>query len=142
MSFGLSDRGEELQYTASFVGLDLDLILYLDSTDIDGDGAVEGDDLTDADGTGAITTQPNGFSPKTVTIQSGDIGQFSGDFGFELSANINVDGVTDKIDGVVLAESGTTNIIARTEIQSPEPGPFQSLSGLKTIEIIPRVTTD
>jgi hypothetical protein len=142
MSFGLSDRGEELQYTNGFVGQDVEATLYLDNTDIDGDGTKEGDNLTDADGTGAVTTEPSGIIRSTITIQSSDVGQFDGDYGIERSLDLNTDGVTGKVDGVLLIESGTTNILARAEVQSPEPGPYQSLDGLKTIEIIPRVTTD
>lgn len=142
MSFGLSDRGEELQYTNGFVGQDIDVTVYLDNTDIDNDGTAEGDDLTDADGTEAVTTEPSGLTRKTITIQSSDVGQFNGDFGIERSLDLNMDGVGGDVDGVLLIESGTTNILARAEIQSPEPGPYQSLDGLKTIELIPRVTTD
>lgn len=142
MSFGLSDRGEELQYTNGFVGVDVEVTLYLDNTDIDADGTAEGDNLNDADGTGAVTTEPSGLSRKTITVQSSDVGQFNGDFGIERSVDLNTDGVSGDVDGVLLIEAGTTNILARAEIQSPEPGPFQSLDGLKTIEIIPRVTTD
>jgi hypothetical protein len=142
MSFGLSDRGEELQYTSGFVGQDADVTVYLDNTDTDNDGTAEGDDLSDTDGTGAVTTEPSGITRPTITIQSSDVGKFNGDFGIEQSLTLNIGGVSGDVDGVLLIESGTTNILARAEIQSPEPGPYQSLDGLKTIELIPRITTD
>jgi len=141
MGFGLSDHGEELHYDGGFVGEDLDVTIYLDNTDIDGDGTKEGDDLADSDGLSAVTTEPS-ITRKTISIASGDITQFSGDYGFEKSASLDVDGITGKVDGVLLIDADTSKIVARAAIQSPEPGPYQSLDGLKTIELKPRLTTD
>ena len=141
MAFGLSDRGEQLHYTSGFVGLDLDITIYLDSTDIDDDETPEGDDLVDSDDTSAITTEP-AVTRQTVSVQSGDIQQFSGDYGFEKTVTLNVDGISGEIDGVLIIESGTSNIIGRAAISEPEPGPYQSLDGLKEIEVTPRLTTD
>jgi len=141
MSFGLSDRGEELHYRNGFVGQDIDITIYLDNTDIDGDGTKEGDDLGDTDDLTAVTTEPS-VTRKTVTVQSADIEKIDGDFGFSKVAELDVSGVTGKIDATLLIESGTDNIIARTEQQNPEPGPYQSLDGLKTIKLEPQITTD
>jgi len=141
MSFGLSNRGEELHYRNGFVGQDLDVTIYLDSTDVDGDGSDEGDNLTDSDDITVVTTEPSVSRP-TVTVEDTDIEMFDDDFGFEKSVKIGVDGISGEIDGVLLIESGTDNIISRSKIQDPEPGPYQSLDGLKEIEVKPRLTTD
>jgi hypothetical protein len=141
MAFGLSDRGEELHYRNGFVGQDIDITIYLDNTDIDGDGTKEGDDLDDTDDVTAVTTEPS-VTRRTVTVQSADIEKINGDFGFSKEVELNVSGLTGKIDATLLIESGTDNIIARTEQQDPEPAPYQSLDGLKKIKLEPQITTD
>jgi len=142
MSFGLSDTGEKKQAEA-FIGEDVDITIYLDNTDINNDGTKEGDDLTDSSDLTNVTTEPINQSARvTKTIQSSDIVQIDGDWGFSTSAIINLNGVTGKIDGTLIIESGTDNIITRGEIQDPEPGPYQSLDGLEEIEIQAQLTND
>jgi hypothetical protein len=141
MSFGLSNRGEEILVKQGFDGLSYDATLYLDDSDIDSDGSTEGDDLSDTDSESAVTTEAN-VTRITETVGSSDIDTFSGDWGFEQTVSIDTSSTTARVDGVLLIESGTSNIIGRAEIQDPEPGPYQDLAGLKTIELTPRITTD
>jgi len=131
MAFGLSDRGEELQYTSGFVGQTVEVTMYDDSTD----------GLSDSDGTGAVSTEPS-VTRESFTVQSSDIQQYSGDYGFERTVTVDVSGTSASVDGILLVEDGTNNIIARAEIQNPQPGPKQDLAGLSSIELTPRLTTD
>jgi len=142
MTFGLSNDGEKIQAEA-FVGRDITITIYLDSTDIDNDGTEEGDNLTDTSDLTDVTTEPIPSSARvTKTIQSKHIVKVDGDFGFSIPAILDVDGVTGKIDGTLVIESGTNNILTRGEIQDPEPGPYQSLDGLEEIEVEPQLTND
>jgi len=131
MSFGLSDRGEELHYDGGFVGKSFDVTIYLDDTD----------QLTDSSTLSDVTTEP-GITRETITIQSSDIQQFSGDFGFEKSVTIDTEGITGDVDGVLLIDSSTQDIVARVSIDDPEPGPLQSLDGVKSFEATPQLSTD
>jgi len=142
MTFGVSNRGEELQYTSGYTGTDVELYLYLDSTDTDGDGTEDGDDLDDTSTYADVTTDPGGYSVVTHSIISGDVGQFNGDYGIEFTETIDVSDTEGNVDGLLLVEAGTDNIIARSEIQNAEPGPYQSLDGLSSLEVTPRVTSD
>jgi len=142
MTFGVSDRGEELLYRDGLVHQTLDALLYLDSADIDGDGTAEGDDLSDSDDRTAVTTVPTDLSRTTTTVQAGDVAQFDGDYGVELTFGFPTDGVSGEVDGVLLLEDGTDTVIARAEITNPEPGPYQSLNGLTSFTVEPRLTTD
>jgi hypothetical protein len=141
MSFGLSDHGEETLVKNGFDGLNYDVTLYLDNTDIDGDSNPEGDDLTDSDDLTAVTTEPN-VPRVSKTVALSDITQINGDWGFEQSVTFDVSNTTTRVDGLLLIETGTDNIIGRAEIQDPQPGPYQDLAGLADIDLTPRVTTD
>lgn len=142
MTFGVSNRGEELQYTSGYTGTDVELYLYLDSTDTDGDGTADGDDLDDTSTYADVTTDPGGYGVVTHSIVSSDVGQFNGDYGIEFTETIDVSNTEGDVDGLLLVEAGTDNIIARSEIQNAEPGPYQSLDGLSSLEVTPRVTSD
>jgi hypothetical protein len=141
MTFGLSDRGEEIVTESGLVGTDVEVTVYLDDSDIDNDGSPEGDELLDGDGLGAVTTEPN-ISRKAHSIVSSDVGQFNGDFGVTFSETLNTSGLDDEVDGVLLIEQGTSNIVARSQIVNPEPGPYQSLTGLTSLTVEPEVTFD
>lgn len=142
MSFGLSNRGEELQYTQGLVGVTVDIVPYLDNADVDGDGQDEGDDLSDTASVAEITTEPSDFTRPSHTITQPDVAKVDGDFGVQFSVDLDVSSLGGDIDAVALVESGTSNIIARGGIANPEPGPFQALIGLKTLTVSPLITTD
>jgi len=105
MPEGLSDYGEQELLTNGLVGKTVNVTLYDDQTD----------QLTDSDGTGAITTDPSGgTTTKTITIQSSDISQVDGDYRFERDVTFgNLSGAGGRIDAVAVSEDGTTDILFR-----------------------------
>ena len=123
MSEGLSNYGEETLLNA-LVGLDVDLILYDDSTDA----------LTDSDGTGAITTEPSsGTTTKTITIQSGDLTLTNDDWEFARSVVFSdVSAASGRVDAVAVAENGTSNILFRGLLDSAitDIGPVDKIDPL------------
>jgi hypothetical protein len=140
MGFGLSNRGQELLVDGGLVGETVEVSLYLDNSDIDQDGSTEGDDLVDSDDLGAVTTEP-AISRIPHTIVEGDTVNQATDFTISFSETFDVDGVADEVDGVLLIEQGTTNIVGRLEIQDQEPaGLYQSLNGLTALTVEPQFT--
>jgi hypothetical protein len=135
MGFGLSNRGQELLVDGGLVGETVEVSLYLDNSDIDQDGSTEGDDLVDSDDLVAVTTEPS-ISRVPHTIVEGDTVNQAADFTISFSETIDTDGVADEVDGVLLIEQGTTNIVGRVEIQDQEPsGLYQSLNGLTSLTV-------
>jgi hypothetical protein len=122
------------------VGVTVEVSLYLDSSDIDQDGSNEGDDLVDSDDLTAVTTEPS-ISRIPHTIAEGDTVNGATDFTISFSETFDVAGVADEVDGVLLIEQGTTNIVGRLEIQDQEPsGLYQSLNGLTSLTVTPTFT--
>jgi hypothetical protein len=140
MGFGLSNRGQELLVDGGLVGETVEVSLYLDNSDIDQDGSTEGDDLVDSDDLSAVNTEP-AISRVPHTIVEGDTVNQATDFVLSFSETFDVDGVADEVDGVLLIEQGTTNIVGRLEIQDQEPnGLYQSLNGLTSLTVTPTFT--
>jgi hypothetical protein len=140
MGFGLSNRGQELLVDGGLVGVTVEVTLYLDNSDIDQDGTNEGDDLVDSDDLTAVTTEP-AISRIPHTIVKGETVNQATDFTISFSETFDVDGVADEVDGVLLTEQGTTNIVGRLEIQDQEPsGLYQSLNGLTSLTVTPTFT--
>jgi hypothetical protein len=140
MGFGLSNRGQELLVDGGLVGETVEVTLYLDSSDIDQDGTNEGDDLVDSDDLTAVSTEP-AISRILHTIVEGDTVNRKDDFTISFSETFDVAGVADEVDGVLLIERGTTDIVGRLEIQDQEPsGLYQSLNGLTALTVEPQFT--
>lgn len=131
MSYGLSDRGEELLFSESFVGQTFEVTVYDETTD----------DVSDDADMSAVTSEPD-VTRGTHTIVDGDVGQFDGDYGVTFTADVEVRSTTVEVDSVLLIESGTTNIVARCPIDQPQPGPKQWLGGLDVLRVEPQITTD
>jgi hypothetical protein len=140
MGFGLSNRGQELLVDGGLIGVTVEVSLYLDNSDIDQDGTDEGDDLVDGDDLTAVSTEP-AISRTLHTIVEGDTVNQATDFTISFSETFDVDGVADEVDGILLIEQGTTNIVGRLEIQDQEPsGLYQSLNGLTSLTVTPTFT--
>jgi hypothetical protein len=140
MGFGLSNRGQELLVDGRLVGVTVEVTLYLDNSDIDQDGVNEGDDLVDSDDLTVVNTEP-AISRIPHTIAEGDTVNQATDFTISFSETFDVSGVADEVDGVLLIEQGTTNIVGRLEIQDQEPsGLYQSLNGLTSLTVTPTFT--
>lgn len=95
-STGFTDLGEEWAQKILFRqdletarDTEITFLLYLDSTDTDDDGTIEGDQLTDASDVGAITSEPTdgNYARQTVTLDQ-DPAANNGD-GFALTINDN-----------------------------------------------------
>jgi hypothetical protein len=140
MGFGLSNRGQELLVDGGLIGETVEVSLYLDNSDIDQDGSTEGDDLVDSDDLSAVNTEP-AISRVPHLIAEGDTVNQATDFTISFSETFDVDGVADEVDGVLLIEQGTANIVGRLEIQDQEPaGLYQSLNGLTSLTVTPTFT--
>jgi hypothetical protein len=95
---GLSDLGEEwmqkFAWRQDLLGTrdtTITFLLYLDSTDYNNDGNVEGDQLTDASDIGAVTTEPgDGNYVRTAKTLDQDPDSNSGD-GFYITQDANGD---------------------------------------------------
>jgi hypothetical protein len=140
MGFGLSNRGQELLVDGGLVGETVEVSLYLDNSDIDQDGSNEGDDLVDSDDLTAVKTEP-AVNRIPHTIAEGDTVNKKNDFTISFSETFDTAGVTDEVDGVLLIEQDTINIVGRLEIQDQEPsGLYQSLNGLTSLTVEPQFT--
>lgn len=95
-STGLTDLGEEWFQKYAFRqdlinarDTTITFLLYLDSTDTDDDGSVEGDQLTDASDIGAITSEPADGNYARVDMTLDQDPAANSDDGFYLTVNSN-----------------------------------------------------
>lgn len=126
-STGLHDTGEEWAQKYSWRqdlisrGASVDVLLYLDDSDIDGDGVNEGDQLIDASDVGDITTEPSdgNYVRQSVSLDSADVSLsvVNGDVEAEFTVTFDTTNTTGHIDAhavvadfqsdIVNAESGS-----------------------------------
>jgi hypothetical protein len=86
----LLDLGEEYNAKNAWDGVTATFGVYLDSTDTDGDGNVEGDQLTETSTLSAITTEPSNanYARQSVTLNAADI---NGDWGATNASAVSFD---------------------------------------------------
>lgn len=120
---GLHDTGEEwawkTTYRQDLIGTrdtEVEVLLYNDNTDVDGDGVSDGDQLTDASDLGGITTEPTDGNyvrkslgldgtALSLSVASGDI-RVTGTVTFDTT---NTTGTVDAYAVVVTFQSDIVN---------------------------------
>lgn len=118
MAEQLFDNGETFTINNDLSGITFEVGLYLDSTDYDNDGTVEGDKLSDSATYSSITTEPAGTayaaqtqSTVTVDLDANNDGQIT------LNAvTFDVSDSSANVDAVYVRDSATGTLLFANNI--------------------------
>lgn len=129
-SDGLHDTGGEWVWKTAYRqdlisarDAEIEVLLYLDSWDHDGDGTVEGDALTDASDIGDISTEPGdgNYARQSFTLDSADfsLSMVNGDIRVQVTGTFDTTNTTGHIDAAAAVVDLQSDIVNSEGSQNP-----------------------